>query len=118
MLFRSRITKILTPDQAAQLEMLKAEERRARDLREVDRSLAAWTKPLGLSPEQAEGLKAVLLGSKEKKRGYFGERRHEGDQGKVREFLQGVRAEQNKAAEKVLKPEQYARYLELSEHER
>jgi Spy/CpxP family protein refolding chaperone len=108
---RERIVGILSPEQKTQLDSLMAAERRKRSDAELARNVASWQKILALSDEQAEKLRAVLTES----RG----RRHDYKPGvDWRAARKESREQQNKALEKVFTPDQYKRYLDVSELER
>jgi Spy/CpxP family protein refolding chaperone len=109
---RERIVAILTPEQKSKLDSLMAAERAKRSDAELDRSVATYTKILKLNEEQAKAFRAVLVDGREQRRkGY----KPGGDWRTVRK---DAREQQNKALEKALTPEQYQRYLEVSELER
>lgn len=115
---RERILKILTPEQQKKLDELRSAERRERDLREVEKSLKTWTSTLGLAPDQVEPVRKILLDGKEKRRAFFADRKPDPDPVKIREHFQGLRGEQTRALEKVLKPEQFRKYVESQESDR
>ena len=109
---RDRIVAILTPEQKSKLDSLMSDERRKRGDSEVDRMVASYTKILKLNEEQAKAFRAVLVDGREQRRkGY----KPGSDWKQVR---RDTRDQQNKALEKALTPEQYQRYLEVSELER
>jgi hypothetical protein len=109
---RDRITALLSPDQKKQLDVLLAAERQKRAESEISRTVASYQKILTLNDEQAQAMRAVLLEARN--------RRHEGfkpgsDHARDRK---AARDDQNKALEKAFSPDQYKRYLEVSELER
>ena len=109
---RDRIVAILTPEQKSKLDSLMSDERRKRGDSEVDRMVATYTKILKLNDEQAKAFRAVLVDGREQRRkGY----KPGSDWRQVRK---DSREQQNKALEKALTPDQYQRYLEVSELER
>jgi len=108
---RERIVKLLTPAQKEQLEALMAAERKKRGEAETARQVAAWKKILALNDEQAEKLRGALAES----RG----RRHDYKPGADwRAQRKDSREAQNRDIEKVLTPEQFKQYLNISELER
>jgi len=108
---RERIVEILSPEQKAQFDALLAAERKKRGEAEIARSTAAWQKILTLNDEQAAKLRSVLSEGRS--------RRHEYKPGvDYRTFRKESREQQNKEVEKVLTPEQFKQYLNISELER
>ena len=108
---RENILKLLTPEQKAQLDGLMAAERKKHGEAELARSIAAWQRILTLSDEQAEKLRSVLAEGRS--------RRHEYKPGSDwRQNRKESRELQNKALEKLLTPDQYKRYLDVSELDR
>jgi Spy/CpxP family protein refolding chaperone len=108
---RERIVEILTPEQKTQFDSLLAAERKKRGEAEIARSVAAWVKILALNDGQAEKLRSVFAESRS--------RRHEYKPGvDYRAFRKESREQQNKEVEKVLTPEQFKQYLNISELER
>jgi len=108
---RENILKLLTAEQKAQLESLMAAERKKRSEAELARNVAAWQKILTLSDEQTEKLRSALAEGRS--------RRHEYKPGvDWRQNRKESREVQNKALEKVLTPEQFKRYLDVSELDR
>jgi Spy/CpxP family protein refolding chaperone len=108
---RERILDILTPEQRSRLDALMASERQKRSDAELDRSVASYAKILSLNEEQSKGFRAVLAEGRARRR----EMKPGGDYHQVRK---DAREEQNKALEKRLNPEQFKRYLDVSELER
>ena len=108
---RDSIVKILSPEQKSQLESLLAAERKKRSDAEVARTAGVWQKILSLNDEQTEKLRSVLAEGRS--------RRHDlKPGGDWRQVRRDARDQQNKAIEKVLSPDQYKRYLDVSELER
>ena len=108
---RENLVKILTPEQQAQLESLMAAERKKRSDAELTRNVASWQKILTLSDEQVDKLRSVLAEGRS--------RRHEYKPGADwRQNRKEARELQNKAIEKLLTPEQFKRYLDVSELDR
>jgi len=109
---RERIMSILTEDQKKKLDALMTAERAKRSDAELDRSVATYAKILKLNNDQAKAFRVVLVDGREQRRkGYK-------PGGDWRESRKNAREQQNKALEKALTPEQYQRYLEVSELER
>jgi Spy/CpxP family protein refolding chaperone len=108
---RERIVGLLTPEQKSRLDGLMSAERKKRGEAETARVAAAWQKILALSDEQTEKLRSVLAES----RG----RRHDYKPGvDWRAARREAREQQNKSLEKVLTPDQFKRYLDVSELDR
>lgn len=105
---RERIVAILTPEQKSKLDSLMSAERAKRHDADLDRTVAAYTKILALNEAQAKELRTALTDSRKM-------RRRDGD---WRQSRKEAREHQNKALEKSLSPEQYQRYLGISELER
>lgn len=114
---RQRVMTLLTDEQKKRLDELLAVERQKRAEAEAEKSVKIYTKLLDLDGEQASGFRNAVFEAKNRKRDYFGRTKH-GDHDQYRAFSRSVRDEQNRAIEKALTPEQYQRYLELSELER
>jgi Spy/CpxP family protein refolding chaperone len=108
---RENLVKILTPEQKAQLDSLMAAERKKRGEAELARNVAAWQKILTLNDEQTEKLRSVLAEARSRRHDYK-------PGGDWRQMRKESRDQQNKAIEKVLTPEQYKRYLDVSELDR
>lgn len=109
---RERIVGILTPEQKSKLDSLMAAERAKRSDAELDRTVATYARILKLNEDQSKAFRAVLVDGREQRRkGYK-------PGGDWREARKSAREQQNKALEKALSPEQYQRYLEVSELER
>ncbi|HZE99983.1 MAG TPA: hypothetical protein VE981_23450 [Planctomycetota bacterium] len=108
---RQRITDILTPEQKKRLDELMAAERQKRSDAELSKTVASYSKILKLSEDQAKDLRTALENSRSRRR----EMKHGEDYQQIRK---SAREEQNKALEKSFTPEQYQRYLEVSELER
>ena len=115
---RGRVMEILTEEQKKKLDDLLAAERQKRAEDEAERAVKTYTKLLDFTTEQATAFRTAVVEAKNKKQGYFGRNKHGGDHDQSRSFFKQVREEQNKAIEKALTPEQYRRYLEMSELER
>lgn len=109
---RDAIAALLTPEQKTQLDALLAAERQKRSEAEVGRTVSAYQKILSLNDDQAKAMRSSLLESRNRRREGFKPGYDYGHQRKV------AREEQNKALEKAFSPEQYKRYLEISELER
>ena len=109
---RQRITDILTPEQKLHLDELMAAERQKRAEAEIARSVASYQKILELSDTQAQDLRGILTEARNRRRDAF---KPGADHAKERK---SSREAQNKALESKLTPEQYKRYLEVSELER
>lgn len=108
---RERIMDLLTPEQKSKLDALMGAERQKRFEGDLARSVAAYTKILGLNDDQAKALKSALVDYRSRRR----EMKRGDDWMQVRRT---AREEQNKALEKAFTPEQYRRYLEVSELDR
>lgn len=109
---RERIMKSLTEEQKKRLEELMAAERSKRSDAELDRTVATYARILKLNEDQAKGFRTVMVDGREQRRkGY----KPGSDWRAVRK---DAREQQNKALEKALTPDQYQRYLEVSELER
>lgn len=108
---RERIVALLTPDQKAKLDTLMSAERQKRSDGEINRSVAAYQKILGLSDDQAKVLKTAMVDARARRR----EMKRGDDYLQIRK---SVRDEQNRTLEKAFTPEQFKRYLEVSELER
>jgi Spy/CpxP family protein refolding chaperone len=107
---RENILKLLTDEQKSRLDSLLAAERRKRSDAELARNTASWQRILSLSDEQTDKLRSVLAEGRS--------RRHELKPGDWRQMRKESREQQNKAIEKVLTPEQFKRYLDVSELDR
>jgi len=108
---RERIMNLLTPAQKTKLDALMAAERQKRSDGEIARSVGIYTKILGLNDEQAKALKSALVDSRSRRR----DLKRSDDWMQVRK---SAREEQNKVLEKAFTPDQYKRYLEVSELDR
>lgn len=108
---RERIMELLTPDQKSKLDSLMAAERQKRSDGEISRSVGVYTKILGLDEKQASALKTAMVDARARRR----EMKRGDDWMQVRK---SVREEQNKSLEKAFTPEQFKRYLEISELDR
>ena len=109
---RERIVEILTPEQKQKLDELMSAERKKRSEDELDRTAATYKKILGLTDEQTVSFRIVLAeGRKQRREGYK-------PGGDWRQARKESRDKQNKEVEKVLSPEQYKRYVDVSELER
>jgi hypothetical protein len=108
---RQRITDILTPEQKKKLDELMSAERQKRYDGETSRLVATYQKILGLNDEQAASLRTILTDARKQRH----ETRPGGDWHQARK---DAREQQNKSLEKAFSPEQYKRYLEVSELER
>jgi hypothetical protein len=109
---RERIVNLLTPDQKTKLDALMAAERQKRSDAEISKTVASYTRILKLSDEQANDLRGALEKSRSRRREMYGK------PGDHQEIRKAAREEQNKALEKTFTPEQYQRYLEVSELDR
>jgi Spy/CpxP family protein refolding chaperone len=108
---RNSIVKLLSPEQKSQLESLMAAERKKRSDAELVRNVASWQKILTLNDEQTEKLRSLLAEGRS--------RRHDYKPGvDWRQMRKDSREQQNKAIEKVLTPDQFKRYLDVSELDR
>lgn len=105
---RERVEGILTPGQKTKLEALLAEEGRKRSDSEVQRQSDAYAKVLSLTPEQADALRAVLRGMREKRNEL-----RKSDRVRSHDAWRGLRDEQNAKIKAVLTPEAYAKYVDL-----
>ena len=109
---RERIVAILTPEQKSKLDALMTAERAKRSDAELDRSVATYARILKLNEDQSKAFRTVLVDGREQRRkGYK-------PGGDWRTARKEAREQQNKALEKALTPDQYQRYLEVSELER
>jgi Spy/CpxP family protein refolding chaperone len=108
---RERIVEILTPEQKKKLDELMAAERKKRSEDELDRTVASYKKILALSDEQAAKFHGVLSEGRKQRREYK-------PGGDWRQARKETRDKQNKEVEKVLSPEQYKQYINVSELER
>jgi Spy/CpxP family protein refolding chaperone len=108
---RERIVEILSPEQKKKLDDLMSAERKKRSDDELDRTVASYRKILGLSDEQAVKFHGVLAEGRKQRREYK-------PGGDWRTARKESRDKQNKEVEKVLSPEQYKRYIDVSELER
>ena len=109
---RERIVEILSPEQKKKLDELMAAERKKRSEDELDRTVATYKKILALSDEQAVKFHAVLTeGRKQRREGYK-------PGGDWRQARKESRDRQNKEVEKVLSPDQFKQYINVSELER
>jgi Spy/CpxP family protein refolding chaperone len=115
---REQVMALLTDEQKKKLDDLLAAERQKRAESEAEKTVKTYSKLLELTPEQSKGFRDAVVEAKNKKRDYFGSHKHGGDHDQSRTFFRSVREDQNKAIEKALTPEQYQRYLEMSELER
>jgi len=116
---RTRVMEILTDEQKKRLDELLAAERQKRAETEAEKAVKTYTKLLDLTPAQMTAFRNAVVEAKNKKRDYYsGSTKRGGDHEQSRSFFRSVREEQNKAIEKALTPEQYQRYLEMSELER
>ncbi|MBV8878660.1 MAG: hypothetical protein JO332_01730 [Planctomycetaceae bacterium] len=108
---RDRIMTLLTPEQRTKLDALMAAERQKRSDGEISRSVNAYTRILGLDEKQAQALKTAMTDARSRRR----------DLKRGEDYVQirkAAREEQNKALEKAFSPDQYKRYLEVSELDR
>jgi len=110
---RDRIVDILTPEQKTQLDALMAAERQKRSEAELSRTVAAYHKLLGLSGDQDKAFRTILAETRSHRRELYGKPGVDHQQSR-----RAAREEQNRALEKLLSPDQYRRYLDLSELER
>ena len=109
---RERIVSLLSPEQKRKLEELMSAERKRRSEDELDRTTASYKKILGLNDDQAIKFRAVLAEARKQRReGY----KPGSDWRQVRKE---TRDRQNKEMEKMLSPEQFKRYIDVSELER
>lgn len=115
---RESVMKILTDEQKAKLEELKAAEWKKRHEEEIQRSLRFYTRVLGLDEAQQGKVRAVLAELKERKRAYFRNEEHGGDHSRIRGFFRGLREEQSRRLKDILTPEQHKRYSEFEEWDR
>jgi Spy/CpxP family protein refolding chaperone len=109
---RERIVEILTPEQKQKLDELMSAERKKRSEEELDRTAASYKKILGLTDEQALQFRLVLAEGRKQRRDSY---KPGGD---WRTARKESRDKQNKEVEKVLSPEQFKRYIDVSELER
>ena len=109
---RDRIVSILTPEQKSKLDSLMAAERARRSDAEIDRAVATYTRILKLNEQQAKDFRAVLVDGRDQRRKSY---KPGGD---WRSSRKEGRELQNKALKEKLTPEQFERYLEVSELER
>jgi hypothetical protein len=109
---RDRITALLSPEQKKQFEVLLAAERQKRAEAEIARTVASYQKILTLNDEQAQTMRGILLEARNRRHDAF---KPGVDHSQARK---AVRDDQNKALEKAFSPDQYKRYLEISELER
>ncbi len=112
---RERVTAILSAEQSRKLDGLLADERQKRSEQELQKSLAAYQRILQLTPEQSDALRKLLAEGRRKRRDGF---KSGGDHEAMKASWRQQREEQNLAVQKLLKPDQYARYLDLTELER
>ena len=89
-----------------------AQRRPVTDDAEIDRAVTTYARILKLNDDQAKSFRAVLVDGREQRRKVY---KPGGD---WRQARKDAREQQNKALEKALSPEQYQRYLEVSELER
>lgn len=108
---RERIVELLSPDQKRKLDELMSAERKKRSEADLDRATVSYTKILGLTEEQAAKFRAVLAEGRSRRREF----KPGGDWHQAR---RESREKQNKDLEATLSPEQFKRYLEVSELER
>jgi Spy/CpxP family protein refolding chaperone len=108
---RERIVSILTPEQKAKLDELMTAERQKRSDAEISRSVGTYQKILSLNDDQAKALKNAIIDARSRRR----EIKHGEDSQQIRK---SVREDQNRTLEKAFTPEQYKRYLEVSELDR
>jgi hypothetical protein len=90
-----------------------AAERQKRSESELVRTVATYQKVLGLNDEQSKAFRTILGESRSRRREMYGK-----PGGDHHEGRKAAREEQNKALEKALTPDQYKRYLDISELER
>jgi hypothetical protein len=109
---RERIVSLLTPEQKTKLDALMAAERQKRSDAEIAKMVGSYARILKLNDEQAKDMRDALEKSRSRRRELFGK---PGDHQEIRKAL---REEQNKSLEKAFTPEQYQRYLEISELDR
>lgn len=112
---RERVTALLSEDQQKKLDGLLADERQKRSEQELQKSLAAYQRILQLTPEQSDSLRKLLAEGRRKRRDGF---KPGGDHEAMKASWRQQREEQNLAVQKLLQPDQYARYLDLTELER
>jgi hypothetical protein len=112
---RDRITALLSEEQRRRLDELIAAERKKRAEQELEKTLAGYRKLLDLSPEQGEALARILSDGRKSRSGHS---RSAADWEAARAFQRKAREEQHQAVKKVLKADQYVRYLEIVEFER
>jgi len=99
-------------EQKQKLDELMSAERKKRSEDELDRTASTYKKILGLTDEQTVSFRIVLAeGRKQRREGYK-------PGGDWRQARKESRDKQNKEVEKVLSPEQYKRYVDVSELER
>jgi Spy/CpxP family protein refolding chaperone len=109
---RQRITDLLTSEQKTKLDSLMAAESQKRAEADLDRTVTSYTKILVLTDEQAKSLRAALTEARNRRReGYKPGADHQ-------QIRKDSREQLNKDLERALSPEQYKRYLEVSELER
>lgn len=109
---RERITAILTPVQRKRMDELMVAERQKRSDSELGRTVDTYRKILGLSDVQSAALRTVYKEARDHRRDGY---RPGTDHQQARKM---AREDQVKALEKVLTPDQFKRYLEVSELER
>jgi Spy/CpxP family protein refolding chaperone len=108
---RERIVAILSPEQKTKLDALMAAERQKRADADINRSVASYTKILGLSDEQSQVLKTALTESRS--------RRHEIKRGEdYQQARKSIREAQNRKLEESFGADKYKKYLEVSELDR
>ena len=113
---RARVLELLTDDQKKKLDDLLAAERQKRSEADAEKTVKIYAKLLDLTPEQAKGFRDAVLEAKNKKRSSYDSRKHGSDHDRT--LSKALREEQNESIRKVITPEQYQRYLEMSELER
>jgi len=109
---RERIVNLLTPEQRTKLDALMAAERQKRSDAEIAKTVGSYARILKLSDDQVKEMRDALEKSRSRRREMYGK---PGDHQEIRKV---VREEQNKSLEKAFSPEQYQRYLEISELDR
>jgi Spy/CpxP family protein refolding chaperone len=108
---RERIMSLLTPEQKSKLDSLMAAERQKRADAELNRTVSAYAKILGLTDEQSQTLKTVTADARA--------RRHDLKRGEDwQQARKTIRDDQNKKLEASFGPETFKRYLEVSELDR
>lgn len=115
---RERVMALLTAEQKSKLDGLMAAEKRKRSEEEVRRSLARYQKLLGLSEEQSKAAGAALAEGRSRRSAWFEKNKRDGGRDAYHAFQKSSRDEQNRAFERILTPEQYAKYVEFQDFER